>query len=186
MFGGHGYAGYGQNPSLCDTIQKGWRFALGRIYQLHFIESVLLCQLEIENILQNAIPSAVSNVCCLLTLMIIEQIAGLTDPNILGTAALLISGFVGFVTLFRICLPFDKIRKIIFGGCAALFVLILLLAATVFSGFFELAVLPWWLTLTVVLLMLISIPLTWRTGQLVRRIFQRRQNPKPKKKRGRA
>lgn len=140
----------------------------------------------IENILQNAIPSAVSNVCCLLTLMIIEQIAGLTNPNILGTAALLISGFVGFVTLFRICLPFDKIRKIIFGGCAALFVLILLLAATVFSGFFELAVLPWWLTLTVVLLMLISIPLTWRTGQLVRRIFQRRQNPKPKKKRGRA
>lgn len=123
----------------------------------------------LQNILQKAIPSAISVVTCLTVLMTVEKIFQIDDPNIVGTCALFVTGFIGFETLFRICRPFDRYRLVVFCGCFILF----WGAALFFHDFFELVAMPWWLILLTIVLMLGSIPLTVQLSGFVKKKFAR-------------
>lgn len=86
----------------------------------------------IVNVIKKAIPGAVTMV---FNILVLVSIAGFIDftPEEISTLAVILTGSTGLLTLFRICMPFDAKRTILFG----LMVLIFIVALTTFQSFFS-------------------------------------------------
>ena len=88
-------------------------------------------------VLTHAVPGALSIVLGVLGMTALRGACPMTGGQ-LSTLCALITGFVGFVVLFRVCVPFNWKRILLFTTCFGLFILIVL-----FMGhFFMLTPLP--------------------------------------------
>lgn len=99
----------------------------------------------LKNVILRAAPAGLTDFAMVLSAMFICRALNY-DNAILGTMATIIMAFVGFMVVFRICIPFNSIRKLLMGVIVVLFVL----CAIFLPGLYSLTPLPgkaWWITI---------------------------------------
>lgn len=84
------------------------------------------------NVIQNSIPGALTIVINILSVMLLSW---LFDIPVLQTSTLcvILTGYTGFLLLYKISSPFNIIRKILFGVTSSLFVASVILCKPIFS-----------------------------------------------------
>ncbi len=85
----------------------------------------------IFNVIKRAIPGALTMVTNVLVLVSIASFLGFA-PEQISTLAVIITGYTGLLTLFRICMPFNAKNTVLF----SLMVIIFTVALTTFQSFF--------------------------------------------------
>ena len=98
----------------------------------------------IINVLQKALPAALTIVLNILLLTAVSGLLGLSEAQ-LSTLSVYITGGTGLMMLFRVCSPFNFLRGALWGVMTAAFIL----AAVFFGQFFSLA--PMTLSMALVL-----------------------------------
>ncbi|MDR1093536.1 MAG: HAD-IC family P-type ATPase [Clostridiales bacterium] len=103
----------------------------------------------LSNILKNALPSGLALILCFLSLYVINKAHPLfTDQAQFSTAVMLAVTFSGAVLLFRVCLPADYYRVIVW----LLATVVCILCVIFFQGFFEVSTLSFEQMLLVILI----------------------------------
>ena len=74
------------------------------------------------NVISKSIPSAITVVLNVIFVMIIGYLFHLTD-NEISTMAISLVAFTGFILLFKLCYPFNKLRLIFYIGLILLFLI---------------------------------------------------------------
>lgn len=105
----------------------------------------------LSNVLVNALPGAITDI--VLVILISAQYGKTLSPVEVSTITVLIVGFIGFLVLFRVCLPFDLLRTALFITMAAAF----LLAVNIFPKLFSLEIISLDLLEKLILPMIIAI-----------------------------
>lgn len=127
----------------------------------------------ILNTIAKALPSAIADFFSVLAILTITYFAGIDNHAEIATSTILMMALIGFITVFRACVPFTKLRKIMFGSILGLFVLtVVLIGKTVL----EFTLLPPRLLATVAVLAIIAIPMIHLLSVLIEKIAQRREN----------
>jgi cation-transporting ATPase E len=127
----------------------------------------------IVNILKKAAPGAVTMVFNMALLVAVSQFIRFT-PEQISTLAVIITAYTGFLTLFRICMPFDARRIVLF----LLMVTAFVIALTAFRSLF--AVVPLTLPMVFVLvpMMLVSASLMAAVLHLIHILAGRKKHVK--------
>ena len=108
----------------------------------------------IINVLKRSIPTALTIVANILIIMLLSNFIRLTDDEI-STLCVILTGLTGFMLLYRISVPFNKLRR-----CLFVFLFILFMIGIVFfRGLFSLTILTPKLLILVVALFMIAITL---------------------------
>lgn len=98
----------------------------------------------LKNVLLRAAPAGLADFSVVLSAMYICKALNYSG-EILGTMATVLVSFVGFIVVFRTCLPFNSIRKLLFGVTITLFVL----CSIFLPGLYSLSPMPgkaWFIT----------------------------------------
>ena len=74
----------------------------------------------ILNVLKRSIPTALTIVANILIIIFLPYIIRLTEDEV-STLCVLLTGLTGFMLLYRICVPFNKLRRCLFGFLVILF-----------------------------------------------------------------
>ncbi len=106
----------------------------------------------LHNVIIKALPGGLTDLVMLLLIGFIGNVLKLTDGEI-STVSVYIVTFIGFVTLYHVCIPFTKLRRFVFFSMVSA----ALIAFIVFPGFLELVSLDL-VTLLVTLLLIIICP----------------------------
>lgn len=85
------------------------------------------------NIITKALPGALSIVSSILFIMIASLFISLDNSQV-STLCVISSGFIGLLLLFKICKPFNSMRKILFTAMSSGFII----GITLFKNFFAL------------------------------------------------
>ena len=85
----------------------------------------------IVNVIKKSIPGALTMVFNILVLVSTASFLGFT-PEEISTLAVIITGYTGLLTLFRVCMPFTTEHTVLF----SLMVIIFTVALTMFQSFF--------------------------------------------------
>lgn len=86
------------------------------------------------NIISKSLPCALTIVASILSVMALSGVIGLNYTEI-STLCVILTGFNGLLLLFKLCTPFNKIRKALFSLMSGAFVICLVF----FKGFFSLS-----------------------------------------------
>ena len=86
----------------------------------------------LRNVLFNAAPAAITDIVVLFLTMLFTHIFKIPAAETSTVAAILVA-LVGFMMLFRICRPFDTIRRVLFIGMLLLFAVGLIFFSSLFS-----------------------------------------------------
>ena len=86
----------------------------------------------LRNVLFNAAPAAITDIVVLFLTMLFTHIFKIPAAETSTVAAILVA-LVGFMMLFRICRPFDTIRRVLFIGMMLLFAVGLIFFSSLFS-----------------------------------------------------
>lgn len=81
-------------------------------------------------VLKKAFPPAITIICNIFVIFIISNLLGFSYAET-STLSAIVTGYTAFVLLFKVCSPFNKLRRILFGSMVVLY-------ATGFFGFREL------------------------------------------------
>ena len=86
----------------------------------------------LPNVLKKAVPPAITIVINILIIIIISSILKLTYTQT-STLSVLMTGYTSFILLFKVCQPFNMMRKCLFGSMFLLFVFGIVKLKTIFS-----------------------------------------------------
>lgn len=89
----------------------------------------------LQNIMKLAIPPASAAFICILFILIAEHILGFYNDSEASSICVYVTGFVRLMFLFKVCIPFNIMRGVLFTCMTAIFVGGILL----FPDFFNLA-----------------------------------------------
>ncbi len=106
----------------------------------------------IVNVVKKSIPGALTMVFNILVLIAISSFLSFTSDQI-STLAVIITGFTGLLTLFRICMPFNTKNAILF----SLMVIIFTVALTTFQSFFAVVNLTFPMVFVLIPMMILAI-----------------------------
>jgi len=84
------------------------------------------------NVISKAIPTALTIVTNIIIVMIVAALFNINSKEI-STICVILTAYTGFLLLYRLCTPFNLIRKILFGSMVILFVIGVLGLNTLFS-----------------------------------------------------
>ena len=87
-----------------------------------------------KNIVSRALPCALTIVISILIIMGLSHFINLSDKE-LSTLCVILTGFSGLFLLFKLCIPFNKIRKFLFSLMSSIFLICILF----FKDFFSLS-----------------------------------------------
>lgn len=87
----------------------------------------------LHNILKKAVPGAGTNCLAVIAVTFLFGHFGIDDHNV-GTVAMLLVAFTNFLVLFKVCLPFNTVKIVLYAVMVACFTL----AIVLFGGFFNL------------------------------------------------
>lgn len=118
----------------------------------------------IVNVVKKAIPGALTMVFNIVMLISISSFLRFT-PEQISTLAVIITGYTGLLTLFRICMPFNAKNKVLF----SLMVIIFTVALTTFQSFFAVV----YLTLPMVFILVPMMILTACLMAVILHIIER-------------
>lgn len=105
-----------------------------------------------SNVFSKAFPFAVMSVINIVLVMILSTIFHCTKTET-STLCVIINAFVSFLLLFKVCLPFNRIKKILYVSMIGLF----LFQIVKFRSLFSLAIFQWKLLFIVLLLIIFTI-----------------------------
>ncbi|PWM45028.1 MAG: ATPase P [Clostridiales bacterium] len=117
----------------------------------------------LKNVMLKALPSGICVVLGIMTMLVYNVFFPVSDM-VLGTMSTLFISFIGFLTLFKVCLPFDKRNIVMFGLLLSAFVFCITLLKKVFY-LVSIPVIPFLLLLA---LMAVSVPLWLFISNLIR------------------
>ncbi len=100
-----------------------------------------------KNIISRALPCALTIVISILTVMGLSHFISLSDSE-LSTMCVILTGFNGLFLLFKLCIPFNKIRKLLFSLMSSAF----LICIVFFKDFFSLSTLNFKLIIILIFL----------------------------------
>lgn len=86
----------------------------------------------IINVLKKSLPTALTIVSTILLIMILPGFVRLSKDEI-STLCVIATGLTGFILLYRICVPFNSIRRILFIGLIIAFIIALIFLKDLFS-----------------------------------------------------
>ncbi len=86
----------------------------------------------IINVLRRSIPTALTIVLNILIVTFLPSFIKITSDEV-STLCVILTGFTGFMLLYKICVPFNLLRRVLFGSLITIFVLALILFRKVFS-----------------------------------------------------
>ena len=86
----------------------------------------------ILNVLKKSIPTAITIVFNILLIMFLSSFIKLSSDEI-STLCVIMTGITGFMLLYRICVPFNNIRRILFTSLLAIFIIEVLFLRNLFS-----------------------------------------------------
>ncbi len=110
----------------------------------------------LRNVLYRALPAGLTDVLLILGATLFTYAFDLPSQS-LSTIATITLSTVGLMMLFKICRPFNTLRRVLWGGCAAGLVFCLLFM----KDFFLISSLDYGSTLVLVVFMLLSWPVMW-------------------------
>jgi len=84
------------------------------------------------NIIKKSIPGAMTNVTSIILLILVAIRFQLAAEEV-STMAAIIIGYTGLLILFKVCIPFNFVHMLLFGGMCAAFSLAVLFLGNVFS-----------------------------------------------------
>jgi len=84
------------------------------------------------NVISKALPTALTIVTNILIVMLVSYIFKI-NPTETSTLCVILTGYTGFILLYRLCSPFNFIRKILFGSMVILFLVGIIGLNTLFS-----------------------------------------------------
>lgn len=90
----------------------------------------------IINVLKKSVPTALTIVTTILLIMLLPSFIRLSNDEV-STLCVVMTGLIGFILLYRICVPFNSIRRVLYGLLTSGFVL----AIVIFRDFFSLVIL---------------------------------------------
>lgn len=127
----------------------------------------------LANVMRLSIPPGLTMVSNIILVCALGSVFSLTNPEI-STLAVIITGFTGFMMLFRVCSPFNGLRGALFCLMFATFVV----AAILLNGLFSLIplTLPMFMVLGAIILFSVSIMVS--LVHLVDHIFIHSKNKK--------
>ena len=104
----------------------------------------------IINVLKKSLPTALTIVANILIITVLPEIIRLTEDEV-STLAVLLTGFTGFMLLYRISVPFNHLRRALFAVLICMFIF----GAVVLRDLFSLTLLtPHLIILAAILLMI--------------------------------
>ena len=106
------------------------------------------------NVLKKSIPTALTIVSNILIIALLPYIIRLTNDEV-STLCVILTGLTGFMLLYRICVPFNALRRILFSFLICLFSIGVLF----FRELFSLTILNFKLLILVTALFMIAIVL---------------------------
>lgn len=86
----------------------------------------------LPNVLRKAIPPAITIVINILIIIFISKILKLSYTQT-STLSVLMTGYTSFILLFKVCQPFNNLRRILFGSMMFLFVFGIVKLKNIFS-----------------------------------------------------
>jgi len=120
------------------------------------------------NVISKAIPTALTIVTNILIVMLASYIFKI-NPQETSTLCVILTGYTGFILLYRLCSPFNFIRRILFSSMVVLFFVGIIGLNTLFS----LTMLGPYMILLMILLMAISVYMFSVITSLTRKIINR-------------
>lgn len=128
----------------------------------------------IKNTFAKALPSAAATVLSVIAVLTVSYFTKASHAET-ATASILIMGFIGFVTVFRACKPFTKLRKAMFAAMTVIFVSVALICG---RSVLEFAPLPNSLLITDIISAAIVIPAINILYSFITRIFGKKEKRK--------
>lgn len=86
----------------------------------------------IVNVLKKSVPTALTIVTSILFIMFIPSFVRLSSDEV-STLCVIMTGLIGFILIYRICVPFNKLRKILFISLICLFIVGIIFMRNIFS-----------------------------------------------------
>ena len=86
----------------------------------------------IINVLRKSLPTALTIVTNIIIITILPEIIRLSDVEV-STLSVILTGFTGFMLLYRISIPFNHMRRILFISLITIFIAALILLRDLFS-----------------------------------------------------
>jgi len=86
----------------------------------------------IINVLRKSLPTALTIVTNIIIITILPEVIRLTEPEV-STLAVLLTGFTGFMLLYKISVPFNTLRRVLFISMIALFIFGVVVLRDLFS-----------------------------------------------------
>lgn len=97
-----------------------------------------------SNVVRKAFPGALSIVSAIMLVVASTRIFNISQEKV-STLCVLLAGFVGLLIVYKVCLPFNLIRKVLFISITSIFVVSVVCFKTIFSisqiSFFEFGIL---------------------------------------------
>lgn len=109
-----------------------------------------------RNVIYRAFPAAFTNILLVLYLFVLSSVMGIEESE-MSTMSTIIVGVVGLTMLYRVCKPFNRLRKILWVSMTTVFVL----GATVFKQIFSLSSLSYQSMLILVLFIALAQPVMY-------------------------
>lgn len=106
------------------------------------------------NVLKKSVPTALTIVANILMIMVLPSLIKISQDQI-STLCVILTALTGFMLLYKISVPFNTLRKCLFGGLILLFVF----ETTMLKGLFSLTFLPINLVIIAAILFMIAIML---------------------------
>lgn len=86
----------------------------------------------LPNVLKKAIPPAITIVINILIIIFISKVLKLTYTQT-STLSVLMTGYTSFILLFKVCQPFNNLRKVLFGSMLFIFIFGIVKLKSIFS-----------------------------------------------------
>ncbi|MBE6153240.1 MAG: HAD family hydrolase [Firmicutes bacterium] len=120
------------------------------------------------NVISKAIPTALTIVTNILVVMLASYIFNI-NPSETSTLCVILTGYTGFILLYKLCLPFNFTRKILFSSMIILFLVGIIGLNTLFS----LTMLGPYMIFLMIILMTISVYMFSIITILTRKIIKK-------------
>ena len=86
----------------------------------------------LPNVLKKAIPPAITIVINILIIIFISKVLKLTYTQT-STLSVLMTGYTSFILLFKVCQPFNNLRRVLFGSMLFIFIFGIVKLKSIFS-----------------------------------------------------
>ncbi len=114
------------------------------------------------NVLKRSIPTALTIVSNILIIMILSSFIKLSNSQI-STLCVFLTAITGFMLLYRICVPFNAIRRCLF----VFLIIMFIIETTYFKNFFSISFIDFKLLILIIILSLIA----WMLFNLFTKVF---------------